>query len=205
MRIDESKLNIPSTWVKVYEKENYRRYDRIKYMTDVDTELGRLGIMISVRRTQMMIHAFVDGYYLKYTKQSSDYNEVRKYIRYVLTRWYKFYVRRILEYQNEEIIPYEYFRTMDKISSIAGLRLKNRKRLVEHYLLSQHKNTKYVVFDCINMLVNRDNDITDIEGRLILQLGAMTNAVSLDFPIIKMSISDSTKACASMAANTWEA
>lgn len=162
MRINESKLEIPRNWTKIYECENYRRYDRIKYLTSKDTKLGRLGVMISIRRSDIILHAFVDGLYLKYPKRFSDYGEAGKAMKYITTQWYKFYVTRLLKYQTEDIIPFEYFRIIDKIMSITSLKKRNRSRLMQHYILSEHRESKYVIFDCINMLVNRDKDITDI-------------------------------------------
>lgn len=160
MKINEDRLTIPSDWIKIYDKKDYRGYDRIKYLTSTETEFGMLGIMIS-RKKKLVVHAFFDGIYLKYPKQINDYSKLNNTLKYVSRKWYKFYVNKLLSHMEESLLPFEYYRTMDKIMSTAHVKKRNRKRLVEHYIFSEHKDTKYVLFDCINMLVNRDRLVTD--------------------------------------------
>jgi len=171
MRIDESKLNIPSTWKEVYRCVNYRRYDRIKYLTDIETELGTLGIMVSIRRTKIILHAFIGNLYFKYNRQMKHYTDTRAIIKYIVVKWHKKFIEALLKYKEETLLPFEFFRIMDKMIATVKLKKRNTRRIVQHYVLNEDNKHKYVIFSAIDKIVSQNENITETNEGFIGHTG----------------------------------
>ena len=164
--IDLELLKIPFQSNLIY-NDVYRHYHRVKYLTDIQTEFGTLGIMISKKKTFFIIHIFVDGFYLKYPKRASYYSELNKYIKHASTRWYKRYIIKLLKHGSERMMPFEFYHAMDRVIFSSSIGKRNTKRILTQYILDKDNDKKFCFYDCINTIVGKHTKIVDTIEPLI--------------------------------------
>lgn len=158
--IEPDKIIIPVDCLMLYNKY-YRRYHRIKYLTDISTEFGSLGVMITKKKTFFVIHVFFDGFYFKYPKKARTYEVLNRLIEHAIKTWYKRYEKKLIETKSQEIYPFEFYNALDKLVSKYAIGKRDTKRIMTHYILAKDNKHKFIFYDCINILVNKHVDITD--------------------------------------------
>lgn len=182
--IDLKLLNLPfSNCHKIYDKK-YRGYHRVKYLTDVDTEFGTLGFMVSRKSKFIILHVFFDGYYLRYPKRTESYSEFNRFLKHALDKWYKKYIKKLMDHSREKMFPFEYFHAMDKVLFTSSIGKRNTKRTMQHYILSKHNDSKLIFYDCINQLVNKHSDIVDTIEPLIKNMRYWIDRFPYDYEYI---------------------